>query len=63
MVKHRNSEGKVIYTEFEVDPATTRHYIDKILPTKRDVDVNLTGSVVVNTNVNPDMGPPPKKKK
>ena len=60
MVKHRNSEGKVIYTEFEADPATTRHYVDKILPTKQDV--NLTGSIVINTNVRPNLGPPRKKK-
>ena len=62
-VRHRSKDtGRVLYTEFEADPATARHYIDKILPAKQDVDVNLSGSVVINTNVKPDLGPPPKKR-
>lgn len=62
-VKHRNAEGKVIYTEYEADAATTRHFMDKMVPAKQDIDVKLTGDVEIRTNVKPDMGPPPKRKK
>ncbi len=42
-VKDRNAEtGKVLYTELEADSATTRHYIDKLIPAaKQTIDLNL----------------------
>lgn len=64
-IKHRSVDGKkVLYTEFEADPATTRHYIDKFMPAVRtEADVNVKGIVEIFTNVSVEMGPPPKAKK
>ena len=61
-VKVLNGKGKLVTVDREADRTVTMHYVDKFMPSKQAVDVNLSGSVVVNTNVNPDMGPPPKKK-
>ncbi len=50
--------GKVVSVDVEADGATLRHYLDKILPSKQDTDVNLSGSVEIFTNVDVDLGPP-----
>jgi hypothetical protein len=31
-VKHRDAKTGKVWKEFEVDPATVRHYIDKLVP-------------------------------
>ena len=54
--------GEIVHLQVDPDPSTTRHFIDKMVPSKENLDVNLTGGVVINTNVKPDMGPPLKKK-
>ena len=54
--------GKVVSVDVEADGATLRHYLDKILPSKQDVDFNLSGSVNIYTNVDVDLGPPRKDK-
>ncbi len=50
--------GKIVSVDVEADGATLRHYLDKILPSKQDTDVNLSGSVEIFTNVDVDLGPP-----
>jgi len=62
-IKHFDDKGKLLYTEKVVDGATCRHYVDKMVPPKEKVDIDLTGSVNVYTNVDPDLGPPIKRKK
>jgi signal transduction histidine kinase len=42
-VKYRNKEtGKLLWTEFEADPATVRHYIERLIPAARQgVDIGM----------------------
>lgn len=50
-------EGVVVNQEFEADAATTRHFIDKLLPAAKQevgLDVGVHGTVNVYTNVDPD---------
>ncbi len=53
--------GEIVHLQIDPDPSTTRHYVDKLVPPKEKVDVDLIGSVEIFTNVNPDLGPPRKK--
>lgn len=54
-VKHYNQQtGKYIYTEWEVDAPTLRHWIDKLVPAARqEIDIQTHGTVIVKTNVDP----------
>jgi hypothetical protein len=42
-VKYRNKKtGKLLWTEFEADPATVRHYIERLIPAARQgVDIGM----------------------
>lgn len=54
-VKHYNQQtGAHIYTEFEVDGPTLRHWIDKVLPAaKQEIDIKHGGTVIIRT-IDPD---------
>jgi hypothetical protein len=48
----RYTESGQEYEVFVSDPASTRHWIDKFVPTaKQEVDLNVNGSVEIYTNV------------
>lgn len=59
-VKHRDpATGKILWTEVEADAPTTRHFIDKLVPSVRtETDLTLHGKVEIFTNVVPNLGPP-----
>lgn len=45
------------YEEFIIDPPSTRHFVDRLVPpAKQEVDVNVHGQVQVFTNVDPYAG-------
>ncbi len=50
--------GEIVHLQVDPDPSTTRHYIDKLVPPKEKVDIDLSGSVEIFTNVDVDLGPP-----
>jgi len=51
----RYTESGIEYEVWVVDAASTRHFVDKLIPAmKQEVEVNLHGSVEVFTNVDPD---------